>query len=63
VHLKEKNHWFLVSLDLQRRVVSMHENSIIRSIEDLFVDYLVDQDAWTLEHPEVSDPSVLSICY
>ena len=30
VHLEEKDHWFLVSLDLQRHVISMHENSIIR---------------------------------
>lgn len=63
VHLEEKNHWFLVSLDLQRRVISMHEDSIIRSVEDLFLDYLLDQDAWTVEHPQVSDLSVLSICY
>ncbi|KAK5203639.1 hypothetical protein LTR41_010666 [Exophiala xenobiotica] len=53
VHLKEKSHWFLVSLDLQRRVVSMHENSIFRSIEDLFVDHLVDRDAWTLKYLKV----------
>lgn len=62
VHLEETDHWFLVSLDLQRHVISMHENSIIGNVEDLFVDYLVDQDAWTLEHPGVSIPPLILIC-
>lgn len=59
VHLEEKDHWFLVSLDLQRYVISMHESSVPGDVENLLLDYLADQDTWTLERRAVSIPSML----